>query len=327
VAVFAVVGGLRVTSSSQGVQEGGVNGVLPAPVRPAPVPAAGQRKPARATIAAHPNAHATSARPSHRARSVHVVSKPVAHPVTTTHKPSGSSWHPVVNAPAHNAKPPVTTPPVPPVAAPPSSNSSGAAPLSLTGLSTVGVPALVDQQTLSTADATPTYFSRFIATTTDGPFALKQTVQQSVAAEPSVNIHVTLPVLGQAVPTALIGSTTSTVALPGGSTLVNQQLSLVVAPQALPAGTQSASIVPTTVKVQMVVAPDGQNIASETVNVQDAPTSLPSTNVVGTSTPAAPTSPVAPSAGGVGAVASDDASKGVVGDTVMGRPENTFGVV
>jgi len=329
VAVFAVVGGLRVTSSSQGVQEGGVNGVLPAPVRPAPVPAAGQRKPARATIVAHPNAHATSARPSHRARSVHVVSKPVAQPVTTTHKSSGSSWRPVVNAPVHNTKPPVVVPPVttPPVTQPPAQGGATAtsAPFTLTGsLTTVGAPALVDQQTLQPTDTTPVLFSRFVADTTNGEFSLKQTVAQSPGDSPTVNVHVRLPIAGQSVVAAPVAYSSSTTTSQTGEINVEQQLSVVPVSQD---GTASTTGEPTAVSVHITLAPDAQSVVSESVNVENQPTAPTPGGVVGTTTPAAPTSPVVSPAGGVGAVVNNDSAKGVIADfAVVGRPENSSGV-
>jgi len=328
VAVFAVVGGLRVTSSSQGVQEGGVNGVLPAPVRPAPVPAAGQRKPARATIVAHPNAHATSARPSHRAPSLHVVSKPASHPVTITHTPSGS-WHPVMNAPVHNTKPPVVVPPVtkPPVTQPPAqgASTSTSAPFTLTGsLTTVGAPALVDQQTLQTPDTAPILFSRFVADTTIGEFSLKQTVQKVSDDTPSVDVHVRLPIGGESVVAAPLSYTSVARATPTGEINVEQQLSVVPVSSD---GTASITSQPTAVSVHILLAADAQSVVSESVNVENQLTAPTPAGVVGTTSPAAPTSPVVLPAGGVGAVVNNDSAKGVIADfAVVGRPENGSGV-
>jgi len=325
VIAFAVVGGLRVTTTSQPVREGGVNGVLPAPVRPALVPAAGTRKPARARIAEHPRAHVST---PHELVVMHAAPKRVAHVATPAR--SSSTRRPSVSAPVHAPTPkPAVVPPRPPVVNPPSGGStSTAAPFVLTGsLKTVGAPALVDQQTLApTADGASALFSRFVADTTAGELSVKQTVQQTVAAADdgnALNIHVKLPIAGQSVVTAPVSSSSSTTVLPSGQLSITQHIDVV---PVTPAATV-VPLAPTSVDIQMMVSADGQGVTSETVNVQNVPTTLPPGSVVGTAAPAAPTSPVASPAGGVGAVVSNDSAKGVIEDfAVVGRPENDSGV-
>jgi hypothetical protein len=328
VAAFAVVGGLRVTSSSQPVREGGVNGVLPAPVGPAPVPAAGQSKPARAHIATHPHSHATSGRTVHHQPVIHTAPKRVAQPVTTKRQPSGS-WRPVVNAPVHSPKPPVVMPPVltPPSTKPPvqGGSTSSSAPFTLTGnLTTVGAPALVDQQTLQTSATAPVLFSRFVADTTSGEFSLKQTVQQASDNGALVDIHVRLPIAGQSVIAAPVSYTSAATTSDTGEINVDQQLSVVPVAQD---GIASSTTTPTAVSVHITLAPDAQSVVSESVNVENQPTATAPGGVVGTTSPAAPTSPVVLPAGGVGAVVYNDSAKGVMADfAVVGRPENSSGV-
>jgi len=152
---------------------------------------------------------------------------------------------------------------------------------------------------------------------------LKQTVQSGAGQSLVVNLHVTqLPVAGQAVATTIVGTTAPSAALqPDGQLAIHQQVSVVPAQQPVDGAPPASISAPTFVDVDMTLAPNGQSITSEQVQVQDVPTSLPTTNVVGTPSSAAPTSSVAPAAGGVGAVAPGDVAEGVVGDfSVMGRP-------
>jgi len=123
--------------------------------------------------------------------------------------------------------------------------------------------------------------------------------------------------------TAPVSSSSSTTVLPSGQLSITQHIDVV---PVTPAATV-VPLAPTSVDIQMMVSADGQGVTSETVNVQNVPTTLPPGSVVGTAAPAAPTSPVASPAGGVGAVVSNDSAKGVIEDfAVVGRPENDSGV-
>jgi RNA polymerase sigma factor (sigma-70 family) len=148
---------------------------------------------------------------------------------------------------------------------------------SLTGdLTPLTTPTIENQTLLPVTDpGSSTLTSAFVTPTTQGNFEIDQSVSQVPGQEPTVTFDTQLPVAGQSLQTVPLAYASSAQQLPDGDRKLTGLVDVALAPQGLGQAALLPDLQPTQVAVALVMSPDLSRVVSESVNVENVPTTIP----------------------------------------------------